>query len=419
MAITYFDLDYFKAYNDVYGFTRGDDIIVFTAKTILNAMCEKGTPEDFLGHIGGDDFILVSDPERVDAICLAALKKYDEGILLFYTPEDRKKGFVVVENRRGKPEDFPITSISAATVTNEYKQFKHIGQLSALASELKRYAKSFKGSCYVRDRRDHKNGNQSPLVYSSETTSAGVAEERGDEVALASLFHKIITDNAIHIVFQPILNLENNAIIGHEAFCRGPKGTLLEHPQALFRMAKKTGMIRKLDQLCRERILSVSRQIKEDVLLFMNVWPESLDDPLFRSDEFLRHICRDPHTIVLELGGIDSPSAFDLYRGSLKFFQDHGFKVAIDNVGGGAVLGLGIIAEIQPAFVKLDISLMRGIHKDPIKQHTLTALSAIFTQLNIGVIAEKVELKDELDFLISTGIKYGQGYFFAKPERID
>lgn len=418
IAIAYFDLDNFKAFNDVYGFSMGDEVIKHTAKVILSAVHDYGNENDFVGHIGGDDFICISTPDKIDAICLGCLKNFDKTIISFYTPEDQQRRKIVVEDRRGKLDEFPIMSISAATLTNQYKQIKHIGQINAITAELKKYAKSFKGSCYVKDRRDQ-DGEGTALVFGGldETDDERIGQK--EEEKYVKEFERILRERDIRVLFQPILDIAHDTIIGHEAFCRGPSGGFLENPNNLFRIARKIGKVQKLDQLCREKVLSVSRSLKESLLLFINIWPESLQDPQFQSDKFLKHIGRDPGSIIFEIGGMDNPTTFELYHKAVRFFQEKGFKIAIDNVGEGKVLGLGIIAELKPAFVKLDISLMRGIHQDPVKQQTLRAFMAVFKQVKINVIAEKVELDEEFTFIKNIGIEFVQGYLFAKPERID
>lgn len=417
IAITYFDLDHFKAFNDAYGFTMGDKIIQHTAKIILGSIHDCGTEDDFVGHIGGDDFIVVSTPERIDNICLNVIKKFDATIKDFYHPDDREKGKIIIQERRGKVKEFPIMSISAATMTNQYKNIQHIGEISAITSELKRYAKSFKGSCYVRDRRDQR-GISTALVYSGMGQTADMKLTEDEEMQYKEELQKIISERNITVLFQPIINLKNDDIIGHEAFCRGPQGSELENPFVLFRVARRTGFVLELDQICREKVLSIARQQKEDMLLFINIWPESLEDPNFQSERFLNYVMKDPGSIIFEIGGLETPLSFEIHQKALRYFQKKGFRIAVDNVGGGQVMGLGIIAEIRPAYVKLDISLMRGIHEDVLKQQTLRALVSIFTQLHIKVIAEKVELSEELEFLKTAGVPYAQGYLFARPERV-
>jgi len=122
IAITYFDLDSFKAFNDFYGFSLGDEIIKQTAKIILGCIHDFGTANDFLGHIGGDDFILVTTPDRVDDICLNVIKKFDAVIVNYYNSDDREKGKIIIEDRRGKLQEYPIMGISAATMTNQFKK---------------------------------------------------------------------------------------------------------------------------------------------------------------------------------------------------------------------------------------------------------------------------------------------------------
>ncbi|MEW6617956.1 MAG: response regulator [bacterium] len=152
-CILYIDLDYFKAFNDTYGYERGDEVIQFTSQTIIQTIRELGNSTDFVGHIGGDDFVVLTTPTKVDSICNEIIKAFDIGILNFYDEEDRERGFLLCPDRKGQPNKFPLISISIACVTNEQNKFTHLGEISAAAAEMKKYAKSIAGSSYVKDRR--------------------------------------------------------------------------------------------------------------------------------------------------------------------------------------------------------------------------------------------------------------------------
>jgi len=114
---------------------------------------EPGNAEDFIGHIGGDDFVGITTPDKVDSICSAIIKSFDKEIPKFYSPKDRTKGYITGKDRQGKINKFPIMSISIGVVTNTKRRFGHKGQLAAVGAEIKKYAKSLKGSNYVIDRR--------------------------------------------------------------------------------------------------------------------------------------------------------------------------------------------------------------------------------------------------------------------------
>ncbi|MBL8151836.1 MAG: response regulator [Blastocatellia bacterium] len=153
-AVIYADLNNFKAYNDRYGFTAGDEVLSYTASILTNATFSLGDSEtDFVGHIGGDDFIVVTSPEHWEPICKQAIEAFDAEILDFYDSEDIRKKGIEVADRQGNKVFAPILSIALAVVINDPNRFSHPGQLAQVAAELKKYVKQQRGSCYLVDRR--------------------------------------------------------------------------------------------------------------------------------------------------------------------------------------------------------------------------------------------------------------------------
>ncbi len=152
-AVLYLDLDNFKAYNDVYGFIKGDEIIKFTARTILKNVHKLENNDCFVGHIGGDDFVAIISKTNYDEICQNIISEFDEEILDYFTEEDRKRGYIEVANRRGILEDFPLTSISIGVVEVEPKRFDNILEIGEIGAQVKHVAKTIMGSSYVIDRR--------------------------------------------------------------------------------------------------------------------------------------------------------------------------------------------------------------------------------------------------------------------------
>ena len=152
-AILYFDLDNFKEYNDTYGFLKGDEVIKFTARTIVNIMNKYKTENTFVGHIGGDDFVGIISEVDYDSLCQDIILKFDTNIKEYFNLEDIEKGYLEVANRKGVIEHFPITSISIGVVRvspNEYKNPLEIGEVGA---QVKHLAKTQMGSAYVINRR--------------------------------------------------------------------------------------------------------------------------------------------------------------------------------------------------------------------------------------------------------------------------
>jgi diguanylate cyclase (GGDEF)-like protein len=152
-AVIYLDLNNFKSYNDYYGFSRGDEVIKHTANILVKAVKEKGTINDFVGHIGGDDFVAITEIENVSSICEQIISEFDSTIPQFYNEEDRIKGYITTYNRQGELKHFNIMSISIAVVTNLKRDIKHIGEISAISAELKSYVKKLGKSAYLIDRR--------------------------------------------------------------------------------------------------------------------------------------------------------------------------------------------------------------------------------------------------------------------------
>ena len=151
-AVIYADIDNFKAYNDAYGFARGDDAIRLVATTMSEAIKHIGTETDFLGHIGGDDFIIVTVPPRAEALARAVCEHFDRDVPGLYEAADRNRGWISSHDRRGGAMRYPIMSLSLAIVTdaNRVTSYQTIGEVAA---ELKSYAKRQNGSFVAMDKR--------------------------------------------------------------------------------------------------------------------------------------------------------------------------------------------------------------------------------------------------------------------------
>ena len=153
IALCVMDIDNFKSVNDRYGYTVGNDVIVETAKIVDHAAKKHGMPTDFVGHIGGDDFVVVTDPDRMNLLCDEIIAQFDGKAPQYYSEQDRKNGYITGKSRQGVEMRFPIMTISIAVVTNLQRSFNNPLEMSAVAIELKEYAKSFQRSLYVVDKR--------------------------------------------------------------------------------------------------------------------------------------------------------------------------------------------------------------------------------------------------------------------------
>ncbi|MBU0547963.1 MAG: response regulator [Candidatus Omnitrophica bacterium] len=152
-AVCYIDLDKFKAYNDKYGFEHGDDVIRETARILLGAAKEYGNPQDFVGHIGGDDFVVITTPDLSDKICERIIRDFDKISPSFYNKEDKDNGFIVGYDRQKQIHKIRLLSVSIGVVTNTTRDITHVAQVGEIGAELKKMAKNLEKSNYVKDKR--------------------------------------------------------------------------------------------------------------------------------------------------------------------------------------------------------------------------------------------------------------------------
>jgi GGDEF domain-containing protein len=153
LAFCLLDLAKFKSFHDRYGYARGNEVITTTARIIKEVVGKHQRKQDFIGHIGGDDFVIVTIPDAYEEICSGIIEAFDNTILNLYDPEDRERGHILGKTRQGKEVTFPIMTVSIAVVTNLQRTLKNYIQVGEIAAELKTYAKSFPKSMYVVDRR--------------------------------------------------------------------------------------------------------------------------------------------------------------------------------------------------------------------------------------------------------------------------
>ncbi|GAB4193031.1 MAG: response regulator [Roseiflexaceae bacterium] len=171
-AFLYVDLDHFKAFNDTYGPARGDRVIKMLGELLTEVVAAHGSSGDFIGHIGGDDFAVISTPDAADRLCQAVLAAFDQRVQQLYDPEDLARGYLQGIDRHGVPRRFPIISLSIGVVTSRYRSFSDPEEVSRVATDMKQYAKQQPGSSYRVDVRsdpaqaeqDERRGAPPPLV---------------------------------------------------------------------------------------------------------------------------------------------------------------------------------------------------------------------------------------------------------------
>lgn len=228
---------------------------------------------------------------------------------------------------------------------------------------------------------------------------------------------KIIIEQQIYSVFQPIVDMETLEIIGYEALSRGPQDTEFASPLLLFTFAAECGLSFELDRLCRKSAFGSIRKLKTDKKIFVNTLTMTIHDPEFRG-AYLKELLEDlkikPENVVFEVSEKMAIDNYDMFRSAMRDYTDIGIVHASDDIGTGHS-DLERIMELNPGFMKIDLSFVKDIDKNYIKQEIVKAMVSLAEKIGSLVIAEGVETKEEYEKLRELKVTYGQGYLFARP----
>jgi DNA-binding response OmpR family regulator len=168
IAVCHVDLDNFKAFNDCYGWIRGDDVISLLATALKAAGAEVPEPAPFVGHVGGDDFVVICSPDQVEVMTNRVLRFFDEGVPSLHDPDDVANGYISIVDRQGNERRFPLTSVSIGVAMTGRRQFRDHREIVAVATEMKAVAKGIPGSAVAIDRRtDQVSATTAPAEVSS------------------------------------------------------------------------------------------------------------------------------------------------------------------------------------------------------------------------------------------------------------
>ena len=228
---------------------------------------------------------------------------------------------------------------------------------------------------------------------------------------------KIIIEQKIKTVFQPIVSTKDCEIIGYEALSRGDENSEFSSPTLLFIIAAECGLSFELDRLCRKKALAKVRDMHTDKKIFINTLTMTIHDPEFRGTylkELLKDLKLKPENVVFEVSEQLAIDNYDIFRAAIKDYKDIGIVHAHDDIGKG-YSDLERVMELNPGFMKLDISFVRGVHKSFIKQEIVKSMVALAKGIGSEVIAEGIETKEEFEKIKELGVTYGQGFLFGKP----
>lgn len=231
-------------------------------------------------------------------------------------------------------------------------------------------------------------------------------------------FRSLLSKKQLRTVFQPIINLTNGKTIGLEGLTRGPFHSTFHSPLQLFKYAEEYGSLYTLEKLARELAFeNSSKLIKSNEKLFINLSPQVIYDPSFtpgHTISLLKQYKLSPENIVFEITERSAIEDFTAFTKVLHHYRDQGFQIAVDDAGAG-YSSLQAISEIQPDYIKVDRSLISKVHENNVKKHILDAFVTFAKKMDSIIIAEGIEMEEELEAVIQLGIDCGQGYYISRP----
>jgi EAL domain-containing protein (putative c-di-GMP-specific phosphodiesterase class I) len=227
---------------------------------------------------------------------------------------------------------------------------------------------------------------------------------------------EIIYNRQIWTAFQPIVEIESRQSMGWEGLSRGPRGSEVEPPMVLFGTAARYGLTEELERSCRRQAFVDWQVFGAPGRLFVNTVPATIRDTSFLGRGVLDYLGPNlsPRFVTLELTERQVIENLNLYREAMQAFTDLGFSFAIDDVGAG-YSGLETVAILRPSYLKIDMGLVRDLQQKRVSQQVVKAIAEMGAGMGATVIAEGIQTQEEADTLRSLGIRFGQGYLFARP----
>ncbi len=225
---------------------------------------------------------------------------------------------------------------------------------------------------------------------------------------------EILSARRLRAVWQPVLALRDRRVFGHEALIRGPAGSDLEMPDALFTVAREGDMLLELENLCLETIFSTLPRGARAGVLFVNASARLLTHPVFLDERNLDGMKRAHGSIVIEVSEKEIVWNYPAFREVLERLRAASFRFAIDDAGSG-YSGLETILQLRPEIIKVADSIVRNVHADAIKREVLASLLSLGRQIGATLVAEGIESPEELRTLAELGIPFGQGFLLGKP----
>jgi diguanylate cyclase (GGDEF)-like protein len=368
LMLALLDLDEFKLFNDAQGYQRGDEVLRSFADLLREARLSAAA-----FRLSGDDFALIlSQASPTDAT--VALERFREDV------ERSSLGITL--------------SIGMAETTSEEfdRELLH-AQASAALREAKR------------------RGRNRLLTFKEIESSVALVSS-----AKIQAVHRLLSEGKMSVDFQPIWNLATGSLLAFEALARPAADYGLEGPQEMFDLAEQIGRAHELDGICVQAILVRAAELPADILLFVNLTPQSLVSDLLTGAILLEAVVSagfTPSRVVLEITERSIVQLEEVIQ-KVKSLRLMGFRVALDDAGAGNA-GLELLSQLSIDFVKIDRAMVGRALTDQAAHSVLAGLVTIARESHISMIAEGIESPEILDLIQQLQVQYAQGYFLGRP----
>jgi len=379
LTILYIEFVRYSKLEEIYGWQRLDEVLQTTARAVREFYNDQeGARENVLmvSHTGDDDFIFFTEVDDSDPHVEERINTLARGM------ENS------IRERLEKEHGEDVAGLFGI----------YIG-----ATTLYRNPK-------VRTER---------MIYRGIREAQHVARsvEQRERTRKVSELKELLRDEDVFIEYHPIVVTETKEVYGYEALARGgPRG--LRSPEVMFGVAEEANLIWELSRLCRKRAIEgIDENLDPNQLLFLNIDPHDFRDPTFRYMDVEEIGVDNPERIVLEITERTAITDYPVFQKYLKEFRAHGFRFAVDDAGSGYA-GLGSIANLEPDFIKLDISLISNIDTNFMKQNLVETMMSFANDQGIQVIAEGVEREEEYQAVKELGVHLTQGFLFHKPKYV-
>jgi EAL domain-containing protein (putative c-di-GMP-specific phosphodiesterase class I) len=245
----------------------------------------------------------------------------------------------------------------------------------------------------------------------------GTLVRETEQLDILNKLQEVILTEGILTAYQPIVHMHDRKILGYEALTRGGQATSLQAADVLFSAAQEHHLLIELDRLCRRRALMSAKRLPPGTKIFINSLPVTIRDPEFQGKhliKFLEQTQVTPDRIVIEITEKLVIENYSLFQEAMTYFTELGMTLAVDDVGAG-YSGLETISRLTPAYLKIDMALVRDVHESSVNQQMVGAIIGLGRGIGAKVIAEGIQTEDEAGVLRSLGADYGQGFLFGRP----